>query len=130
MGHQRNGDRLATSTSSDLTAEAATTVAAILQGLATPSRLHLIAALKKGPLTVGELIDAVDMSQSAVSHQLRNLRDLGFVAAERHGRHIVYRLFDDHVTDIIDQALSHAAHLQLAEAPEPGLQDAPGRPTA
>src|SRR5438128_655302 len=105
VGHRRNGNQLAATARDRLGDEAALTVAAVLHGLATPSRLHLVVALQHGPLTVGELIDTVDMSQSAVSHQLRKLRDLGFVAAERHGRHIVYRLFDDHVIDIIEQAL-------------------------
>ncbi len=117
VGHQRNGNRLAGAARDRLGDDDATTVAAVLHGLATPSRLHLIVALQHGPLTVGELIAAVDMSQSAVSHQLRKLRELRFVVAERHGRHVVYRLFDDHVIDIIDQALSHTEHVQLAGEP-------------
>ncbi|GAA1151838.1 metalloregulator ArsR/SmtB family transcription factor [Nocardioides aquiterrae] len=119
MGHQRSGNHDATSAGEGLDADAAKTVASILQGLATPSRLHLITALHGRTLTVGEVVEAVGMEQSAVSHQLRNLRHLGFVTAERQGRNIVYRLFDDHVIDIIDQALSHAEHLRLA-APRVG----------
>jgi ArsR family transcriptional regulator, nickel/cobalt-responsive transcriptional repressor len=116
VGHQRNGNQVATGVGNGLGDDAARTVALILQGLATPSRLHLIAALQDGPRSVGELVDAVGMEQSAVSHQLRHLRDLGFVTSERHGRSVVYRLFDDHVIDIIDQALAHAEHLRLAES--------------
>lgn len=88
-------------------------VAASLQALATPSRLLILASLQDGPLTVGELTEAVAMEQSAVSHQLRLLRDAGLVTAERRGRHVHYALFDDHVAQMIDQARDHAEHLQL-----------------
>ena len=111
MGHRRNGAPHATG---GLDTETGLAVASILQGLATPSRLHILDRLREGPLTVGELTDAVGMEQSAVSHQLRHLRDLGFVLAERQGRHVAYRLFDDHIGDLIDQAISHAEHLRLA----------------
>lgn len=53
------------------------------------------------------------MEQSAVSHQLRLLRELGFVTAQRHGRHIQYQLYDSHIGELIEQTLSHAEHLRL-----------------
>ena len=92
----------------------AESVAAILQALATPSRLRILDRLQDGPHSVGELTQALGMEQSAVSHQLRHLRDLDFVIAERQGRHIFYRLFDDHVAKLIEQAISHAEHLRLS----------------
>src|SRR3954451_1744044 len=109
VGHQPTGHRLPP----DLDAEAARSVAATLQALANPSRLRILAMLQAGPATVGHLAHALDMEQSAVSHQLRLLRDLGFVTAERDGRHMEYRLYDDHIGELIDQALSHAEHLRL-----------------
>ncbi len=93
-------------------------MAAILQGLATPSRLRILTALQAGPTSVGDIVDAVDMEQSAVSHQLKHLRDLGFIVAERDGRRIIYRLFDTHVLELIDEGLAHAEHLRLG-APDP-----------
>jgi ArsR family transcriptional regulator len=54
------------------------------------------------------------MEQSAVSHQLRLLRNLGLVDGERQGRNIVYSLYDDHVSEFIDQAVHHTEHLRLA----------------
>ena len=114
----------------------AESVAAILQALATPSRLRILDRLQDGPHSVGELTQALGMEQSAVSHQLRHLRDLDFVIAERQGRHIFYRLFDDHVAKHLgrtrqaspglhwlggtvflfdrEQAISHAEHLRLS----------------
>ena len=89
-------------------------VATTLQALATPSRLLILATLQGGPQTVGELAQRIDMEASAVSHQLRLLRNLGLVGSERQGRHISYRLHDHHVSELIDQALFHAEHVRLA----------------
>ena len=91
----------------------AKTVATTLQALATPSRLLILATLQNGSSTVSDLAEAVGMEQSAVSHQLRLLRNLGLVDGERSGRHIRYSLYDDHVAELIEQAIYHAEHLRL-----------------
>lgn len=109
MGHQPTR----THVSPDLDIEAAASVAATLRALANPSRLRILATLQAGPATVGQLTESVGMEQSAVSHQLRLLRDQGFVTAERDGRHMEYRLYDDHIGELIDQALSHAEHVRI-----------------
>ncbi|WP_326796838.1 metalloregulator ArsR/SmtB family transcription factor [Streptomyces sp. NBC_01808] len=102
-----------------LDAATAQKVAATLQALATPSRLLILARLREGPLPVSELAAEVGMEQSACSHQLRLLRNLGLVTGTRHGRSIVYALYDDHVAELLDQALHHTEHLRL------GLTGAP-----
>lgn len=112
MGHQPAGHQLPSS----LDAEAAQSVAATLRALANPNRLRILATLQAGPATVSDLTVALDIEQSALSHQLRLLRDQGFVATERHGRHIEYRLYDNHVGELIEQALSHAEHVHLGTA--------------
>jgi ArsR family transcriptional regulator, nickel/cobalt-responsive transcriptional repressor len=61
----------------------------------------------------------VGMEQSAVSHQLKLLRDSGLVVGEREGRRVVYSLFDHHVAWLIDQAVGHVEHLQLGAAAHP-----------
>ncbi|MGW0840716.1 ArsR/SmtB family transcription factor [Streptomyces sp. NPDC002787] len=91
----------------------AASVAATLQALATPSRLLILTTLRQAPHPVGALAAAVGMEQSAVSHQLRLLRALGLVTGERDGRRIVYRLYDDHVAQLLDQAVHHIEHLRL-----------------
>jgi DNA-binding transcriptional ArsR family regulator len=91
----------------------AASVAATLQALATPSRLLILTALRQRPYPVGELAATVGMEQSAVSHQLRLLRALGLVAGRRDGRRIVYSLYDDHVAQLLDQAVHHIEHLRL-----------------
>ncbi|HET8599204.1 MAG TPA: metalloregulator ArsR/SmtB family transcription factor [Segeticoccus sp.] len=96
-----------------LDASTARTVADTLQALTTPSRLLILARLRQGPASVGVLAEAVGMEQSAVSHQLRLLRHLGLVEGERHGRSITYSLYDDHVAQLLDQAVYHTEHLRL-----------------
>ncbi len=126
MGHGADARSSAT-TRERLDAVGATDVAATLQALATPSRLHILARLQEGPSSVGDLADAVGMEASACSHQLRLLRNLGLVTGERHGRSIIYALYDHHVAELLDQALYHVEHLRLgvpdtpAEAAGPGL---------
>ena len=53
------------------------------------------------------------MEQSAVSHQLRMLRHLGIVVGERRGRQVVYALHDEHVGDLVAQAVGHVEHVRL-----------------
>jgi DNA-binding transcriptional ArsR family regulator len=98
---------------------AAKVVAETLQALATPSRLLILGRLREGPATVNDLAAAVDMEQSAVSHQLRMLRHLGLVEGQRQGRSITYALFDDHVAELLDQAIYHAEHLRLGAVADP-----------
>ena len=91
-------------------------VAETMQALATPSRLRILGRLYAGPCPVNELAAAVGMEPSAVSHQLRLLRHLGFVVGRRDGRRVVYDLYDDHVAHLLDEAISHVEHVQLGLA--------------
>jgi DNA-binding transcriptional ArsR family regulator len=100
-----------------LDAATAASVASTLQALATPSRLLILARLRREPCSVTELSADVGMEQSAVSHQLRLLRHLGLVAGTRHGKSTVYALYDDHVAMLLDEAVYHSEHLRL------GLRD-------
>ena len=87
-------------------------VADTMQALATPSRLRILAHLHGGPCPVAELAAAVGMEASAVSHQLRLLRHLGLVVGTREGRQVVYDLHDDHVGELLEQAVSHVEHVR------------------
>src|ERR1700754_3864245 len=91
-------------------------VAETMQALATPSRLRILARLYDGPASVGEISEAVGMDGSAVSHQLRILRHLGLVTGEREGRRVNYSLYDEHVAQLLEQAMSHVEHLRLGLA--------------
>lgn len=98
----------------------AKTVAEALQALATPSRLLILSRLRQGPAAVSQLAEAVAMEQSAVSHQLRLLRNLRLVVGERRGRSVTYSLYDDHVAELLDQAVYHVEHLRLGATDRPG----------
>jgi DNA-binding transcriptional ArsR family regulator len=91
-------------------------VADLMQALATPSRVRILGRLHGGACSVNELADAVGMEASAVSHQLRLLRHLGFVVGRREGRQVIYDLHDDHVGELLEQAISHVEHLQAGIA--------------
>ena len=75
--------------------------AKLFRGFGDPSRLSILDALRQGPRTVGEIIDATGLSQSNVSNHLGCLRDCGLVVAEQEGRFVTYHLSDDRVGDLI-----------------------------
>ncbi len=77
--------------------------------LSAPSRLRIVAALRPGSLTVSEIVAAVGMEQSAVSHQLRVLREHQVLSMRRIGRMRRYELADGHIGELLDHALAHAA---------------------
>ena len=107
-GQLRSADQLDT--------DFAGAVADTMQALATPSRVRILGRLRDGALSVTELADSVGMEPSAVSHQLRLLRHLGFVVGRRDGRRVLYDLYDDHVAHLLDEAISHVEHVHLGLA--------------
>ena len=74
------------------------------------SRLRIIAALLEKELCVYDLTQALGMTQSAVSHQLRLLRNAHLVKTRREGKSLFYSLDDDHVVTIMSQGLAHIRH--------------------
>jgi len=94
-----------------LRADVAERLADAMFALATPSRLQILASLRDGPLTVSEIIRTVDMEQSAVSHQLRVLREHALVTVSRRGRERVYALRDSDVSALLDHAYRHVLRL-------------------
>lgn len=103
-----------------LDAAAAERVARTLQALATPSRLMILSRLRQGACAATELAAEVGMEQSACSHQLRVLRRQGLVTGERHGRSVVYALYDAHVCALLDQAIYHVGHVGVDRVPPRG----------
>jgi len=81
---------------------------ALLKALADPTRMRILLAMKQGELCVCDLSHLLRMSQSAISHQLRVLRDNRLVSWRREGRQVFYRLADRHVEEILEDALEHA----------------------
>ncbi len=81
----------------------------LLKALADPTRMRLLLALKEaGELCVCDLALLAGVSVSAVSHQLRLLRQARLVAFRREGKQVYYRLADGHVGVLLEEALAHA----------------------
>ena len=87
-------------------------LAQIFAALADPTRLRIISALEAGELCVCDLAAVLDMTQSAVSHQLRLLRALGLVRNRKDGRVVYYALDDEHIRDLFQRGLEHITHGQ------------------
>ena len=97
----------------------ATYLSAVFQALSDPTRLRLISALSGGELCVCDLAAALGMTQSAVSHQLRLLRNLQVVRHRKAGRIVYYALDDEHVNLLFQMGLEHIRHPK-AEAAQGG----------
>jgi DNA-binding transcriptional ArsR family regulator len=91
---------------STLAAQVATT----FKALADPTRVRIISILLHTELCVGDIASCLGMSTSAVSHQLRLLREMRLVRSRREGKHVFYALDDDHIFDLFQQGLDHASH--------------------
>ena len=74
------------------------------------TRMKILCELAVRELCVNDLAEAVEMTKSAVSHQLRMLKDEGLVKARRDGKNIFYSLDDQHVVDLLDIAFTHIEH--------------------
>jgi len=104
---QSNGDRNGPQA---LGTEVAGQLAEMFKALSDPTRVRIVSLLAGEELPVSRLAGALAMSQSAVSHQLRTLRDLRLVRWRRSGRQIFYTLDDEHVADLYQRGLEHVAH--------------------
>lgn len=71
------------------------------------TRVKILFALTTGEMSVNDLSDAVTLSQSAVSHQLRILKQTHLVRFRRDGKQIIYSLSDDHVHTMLSQGMTH-----------------------
>ena len=74
---------------------------------ADTTRIKILYALMDGEKSVAALADAVNVSQSAVSHQLRNLRQAHLVKFNREGKQTIYALSDTHVYTMLEQGMTH-----------------------
>ncbi len=80
--------------------------AKLFRGFGDPSRLSILVALRQGPLTVTEILQKTDLSQSNASNHLACLRDCGLVTARQEGRYVTYQLSDDRVGELLELAES------------------------
>ena len=85
-------------------------VAELFKIFGDSTRIRILTALQKSQLNVCDIASVLNMTKSAVSHQLRILRHAKLVKNRRVGKEIFYSLDDEHVHDIIDIAIKHLYH--------------------
>ena len=108
-----------------LAAEEAEGLAELMTAFATASRLRILYALLGVERTVEELAGEAGLAPSVVSQQLRVLRLFRLVVGRRDGRHVRYRLHDDHVADLLAAIRHHGDHVADGPAHRPA-RDAAG----
>ena len=83
-------------------------IAELFKGFADPTRVHILSLLLQNrELCVTEIAEAVELSQSAISHQLRVLKQMHLIKFRREGKNLWYSLADDHVKTILQMGLEH-----------------------
>ena len=82
-------------------------IADLFKGFADPTRVHILTLLQEKELCVTEIAEAVELSQSAISHQLRILKQMHLIKFRRECKNIWYSLADDHVKNILQMGLEH-----------------------
>ena len=85
-------------------------LAELFKTFGDPTREKILQCLQIKDLNVGEIADILEMSVSAVSHQLRVLRTAKLVKGTKEGKEVKYSLDDDHVTKILEYGLAHVKH--------------------
>ena len=87
-----------------------THLAELFSALSDPTRLRIISVLLEGEMNVGDIAARLVMTESAVSHQLRGLRQMCLVRSRKDGRQVFYALDDDHVGKLYGLGLEHVEH--------------------
>jgi ArsR family transcriptional regulator len=82
-------------------------VAELFRAFSDTSRVRIMSALVEGEKNVSALAGIVGISESAVSHHMRGLRQMGFVQARRDGKEVYYRVEDEHIIALFQQGVTH-----------------------
>lgn len=96
-----------TSTLPNLDEHTAAHVAELFRAFSDTSRVRLLSALIERELNVSVLAQIVGISESAVSHHLRGLRQMRLVQARRDGKEVYYRIEDEHIIALFQQGVKH-----------------------
>lgn len=82
-------------------------IAELFKAFGDPTRVAILSLLVDGELCVNDITEAMTVSQSAISHQLRILKQMHLIKSRREGKNILYSLADDHVLTILKMGLEH-----------------------
>ena len=85
-------------------------LAQLFSALSDTSRVRIIAALLEHEMNVSALAESVGISESAVSHHMRHLRQMRLVRSHKEGRYVYYSIDDDHIADLFKRGLEHVLH--------------------
>ena len=85
-------------------------LANVFKILGDSTRIKLLALLTTKEMRVSDIAESLDMGQSAISHQLRVLRDARLVKYRKEGKEAWYSIDDDHVVKLMRQGLDHVSH--------------------
>lgn len=100
-------ERVKTAQQASLGAGELDTLSLFFKTFADPTRIRILMALAQQEMCVCDIAAFLEISESAVSHQLRYLRNSELVKNRREGTVLYYRLVDDHVSEIINKGLEH-----------------------
>ncbi|MBL8078192.1 MAG: winged helix-turn-helix transcriptional regulator [Anaerolineales bacterium] len=93
-----------------ITLETASDLASLFDSLSDPTRILIISALLDGEIGVSDLVEGLGLTKSAISHQLRGLRDKRLIRTRKQGRNVFVCLDDDHVIELFQRGLDHVLH--------------------
>ena len=82
-------------------------IAELFKAFADPTRVQILSLLAQQERCVGDIAESIVLSQSAISHQLRILKQMHLIKFRRDGKNILYSLADDHVRTILQMGLEH-----------------------
>ena len=80
--------------------------------LADKTRLRILYAIKEQEMCAGDIAVLLDMTKSAVSHQLAVMRNMHQIKSRRDGKNVFYSLDDEHIVDILEEAMVHMVHAE------------------
>lgn len=105
----RNIEKVKLFESKMISEEEAYYVSELFKAMSDPTRLRILFSLLPGEMCVCDITELVDVTQSAVSHQLRVLKQAGLVRYRREGKTMYYSIADDHVATMLATGLEHIA---------------------
>ena len=82
-------------------------LADLFKAFSDTTRIKLLYALMEGELCVADLVEKTGATQSAVSHQLRGLKQMDLIRCRKEGKQVIYCLADDHVHTILQMGMDH-----------------------
>ncbi len=82
-------------------------VAELFRAFSDTSRVRILSALMAGEMNIGALAEVVGISESAVSHHMRGLRQMRMVQSRREGKEVYYRIDDEHIIALFQQGVKH-----------------------